>query len=109
MRLEPGAGIDDGDQEVYEMMLREVTEGIGKIGVPIITHTQEGQQQPQQAEMRVGEGADPSRSIIGHMDGTTEVSYHLATLRHGVTVGFDHIGLRGLVGTPPDTTAAGAG
>ena len=129
--------IGDGDQEVYEMMLREVTEGIGKTGVragvlkiassknaitryesvffraaarvqretgvPIITHTQEGSLGPQQAEMLVGEGADPSRIVIGHMDGNTDLAYHLDTLRHGVTVGFDRIGLQGLVGTPPDS------
>jgi phosphotriesterase-related protein len=129
--------LGDGFQEVYDMMLREVTEGVGgtgiragvlkiasgrdaispyesvffraaarvqrETGVPIITHTQEGQQGPQQAEMLVGEGADPSRIIIGHMDGNTDVQYHLDTLKHGVTVGFDRIGLQGLVGTPLDS------
>ncbi len=132
-----GADRNAGDQEIYEMMLKEVTEGIGKTGVragvlkiasskaaitryesvffraaarvqretgvPIITHTQEGSLGPQQAEMLVGEGADPGRIIIGHMDGNTDVAYQLATLRHGVTVGFDRIGLQGLVGTPPDS------
>jgi phosphotriesterase-related protein len=129
--------LGDGFQEVYDMMLREVTEGVGgtgiragvlkiasgrdaispyesvffraaarvqrETGVPIITHTQEGQQGPRQAEMLVGEGADPSRVIIGHMDGNTDVQYHLDTLKHGVTVGFDRIGLQGLVGTPLDS------
>ncbi|MGY2894164.1 phosphotriesterase family protein [Deinococcus sp. UYEF24] len=129
--------LGDGDQEVYEMMLKEVTEGVGKTGiragvlkiasskaaitryesvffraaarvqretgVPIITHTQEGSLGPQQAELLVGEGADPSRIVIGHMDGNTDVQYHLGTLAHGVTVGFDRIGLQGLVGTPPDS------
>ena len=129
--------LGDGDQEIYEMMLREVTEGIGttgiragvlkvassrdsitryesvffraaarvqrETGVPIITHTQEGRLGPQQAEVLVGEGADPSRIVIGHMDGNTDLQYHLDTLRHGVTVGFDRIGLQGLVGTPPDS------
>ncbi len=129
--------LGDGFQEVYDMMLREVTEGIGgtgvragvlkiasgrdaispyesvffraaarvqrETGVPIITHTQEGRLGPQQAEMLVGEGADPSRIVIGHMDGNTDLQYHLDTLAHGVTVGFDRIGLQGLVGTPPDS------
>ncbi|WP_407538280.1 phosphotriesterase-related protein [Deinococcus radiomollis] len=128
--------IGDGDQEIYEMMLKEVTEGIGKTGiragvlkvasskaaitryesvffraaarvqretgVPIITHTQEGRLGPQQAELLVGEGADPGRIVIGHMDGNTDLAYHLETLKHGVTVGFDRIGLQGLAGTPTD-------
>ena len=129
--------LGDGDQEIYEMMLKEVTEGVGKTGiragvlkvassraaitryesvffraaarvqretgVPIITHTQEGSLGPQQAELLVGEGADPARIVIGHMDGNTDVQYHLSTLAHGVTVGFDRVGLQGLAGTPPDS------
>lgn len=122
--------------EIYEMLLKEVTEGIGGTGVkagviklassrdaitpyermfftaaarvqretfvPIITHTQEGQQGPQQAELLVGEGADPHRIMIGHMDGNTDPDYHRATLAHGVNIAFDRIGLQGIVGTPTD-------
>ncbi|WP_034383645.1 phosphotriesterase [Deinococcus sp. YIM 77859] len=131
-RFSLGAGVE----EVYEMMLREVTEGIGKTGiragvlkvassrdeitpyervffqaaarvqretgVPIITHTQEGRQGPQQAELLVGEGADPGRIMIGHMDGNTDPEYHKETLRYGVNIAFDRIGLQGIVGMPLD-------
>ncbi len=130
------ASLGDAQSEIYEMMLREVTEGIGntgiragviklassaaeitpyeqmffragarvqrETGVPIITHTQEGQQGPQQAELLVGEGADPSRIMIGHMDGNTDPDYHRATLKHGVSIAFDRLGLQGMVGTPAD-------
>ncbi|CAM4063759.1 phosphotriesterase [Deinococcus marmoris] len=129
--------LTDGFSEVYEMMLREVTDGIGttgiragvlklassrdeispyervffraaarvqrETGVPIITHTQEGRQGPQQAELLVGEGADPGRVMIGHMDGNTDPDYHRETLKHGVNIAFDRLGLQGLVGTPMDT------
>ncbi|MEW6420921.1 MAG: phosphotriesterase-related protein [Deinococcota bacterium] len=132
-RFSLGAGV----QEIYEMMLREVTEGIGQTGiragvlklassrdeitpyervffqaaarvqretgVPIITHTQEGRQGPQQAELLVGEGAEPTRIMIGHMDGNTDPEYHRETLRHGVNIAFDRIGLQGIVGMPLDT------
>ncbi|WP_216328325.1 phosphotriesterase family protein [Deinococcus aestuarii] len=132
-RFSLGAGVE----EVYDMMLREVTEGIGgtgiragvlklassrdeitpyervffqaaarvqrETGVPIITHTQEGTQGPQQAELLVGEGADPNRVMIGHMDGNTDPDYHRETLRHGVNIALDRIGLQGIVGMPLDS------
>lgn len=130
------ASLGGGEQEIYEMMHTEVTQGIAgtgikagviklasskdaitpyeqmffraaarvqrETGVPIITHTQEGQQGPQQAELLVGEGADPGRIMIGHMDGNTDPAYHRATLKHGVSIAFDRIGLQGMVGMPSD-------
>lgn len=71
-------------------------------GVPIITHTQEGTMGPEQAELLVSEGADPRRVQIGHMDGSTDVGYHLATLAHGVNIAFDRFGVQGIVGMPMD-------
>lgn len=130
------AALGGGEAEIYDLMMAEVTQGIGRsgvragviklassrdeitryermffmaaarvqreTGVPIITHTQEGQQGPQQAELLVGEGADPGRIMIGHMDGNTDPQYHRDTLAHGVNIAFDRIGLQGLVGTPTD-------
>lgn len=72
-------------------------------GVPIITHTQEGTMGPEQAELLVSEGADPNRIVIGHMDGNTDVAYHLRTLEKGVSIAFDRYGIQGLVGMPMDT------
>lgn len=72
-------------------------------GVPIITHTQEGTMGPEQAEFLVSAGADPNRTMIGHMDGNTDVSYHMATLAHGVNIAFDRFGIQVLVGAPMDT------
>lgn len=122
--------------EVEELMMTELTEGVGKTGVkagviklatskdvitpyeemffkagakaqqetgaPIITHTQEGTMGPEQAELLVGEGADPGRVMVGHMDGNTDVSYHMATLAHGVNIAFDRFGIQVLVGAPMD-------
>lgn len=122
--------------EVEELMMTELTQGVGKTGVkagviklatskdeitpyeemffkagakaqretgaPIITHTQEGTMGPEQAELLVGEGADPGRVMVGHMDGNTDVSYHMATLAHGVNIAFDRFGIQVLVGAPMD-------
>ncbi len=71
-------------------------------GVPIITHTQEGTLGPEQAELLIAEGADPARIMIGHMDGNTNPEYHMRTLAHGVSIGFDRCGVQVLVGMPFD-------
>ncbi len=71
-------------------------------GIPIITHTQEGTMGPEQAQLLISEGADPRKCQIGHMDGNTDVAYHLATLEHGVNVAFDRFGIQGIVGAPMD-------
>lgn len=122
--------------EVEELMMTELTDGIGKTGVkagviklasskdtitdyermffaagagasretgaPIITHTQEGTMGPEQAQLLVDEGADPDRIMVGHMDGNTDVTYHMATLEHGVNIAFDRFGIQVLVGAPMD-------
>ncbi|MBA3471211.1 MAG: phosphotriesterase [Herpetosiphonaceae bacterium] len=71
-------------------------------GVPIITHTQEGTLGPEQAELLIAEGADPARIMIGHMDGNPNPEYHMRTLAHGVSIGFDRCGIQVLVGMPFD-------
>lgn len=70
--------------------------------IPIITHTQEGTMGPQQAELLTSLGANPKKIVIGHMDGNTDMRYQLETLKHGVYVGFDRLGVQGFVGAPFD-------
>lgn len=87
----------------YEAMLfRCGAKAQKETGVPIITHTQEGTMGPQQAEFLVAEGVNPKRVQVGHMDGNTDVAYHLETLSHGVQVAFDRFGIQGIVGAPMD-------
>ncbi|MBT8224626.1 MAG: phosphotriesterase [Dactylosporangium sp.] len=63
-------------------------------GAPIITHTQAGTMGPEQAAILVEAGADPARVVIGHMCGNArDLTYQRATLRYGVAVGFDRVGL----------------
>ncbi len=129
-------GLGSAPGEVEELMMTEITSGIGntgikagvvklasgkdeisdyekmfftagakaqrETGIPIITHTQEGTMGPEQAEFLIDAGADPNRVVIGHMDGNTDVSYHIATLDHGVNIAFDRFGIQGIVGAPMD-------
>ncbi len=130
------AALGPADAEIEELMMTELTEGIGDsgikagviklasgkdvitdyekmfflagakaqraTGVPIITHTQEGTMGPEQAALLVEAGANPAQVMIGHMDGNTDVAYHMATLAHGVNVAFDRFGVQVIVGAPMD-------
>ena len=72
-------------------------------GIPIITHTQEGKQGPEQADLLISEGADPEHIMIGHIGGSTDIEYLMNVLEKGVYIAFDRFGIQGLVGTPLDT------
>ena len=62
-------------------------------GIPIFTHTQAGTMGPEQAALLVAEGADPKKTVIGHMCGNVKnLDYQLQTLAQGVGIGFDRIG-----------------
>ncbi len=88
----------------YEMMFFKAAAKVSKEeNIPIITHTQEGKQGPEQADILISEGADPKRIMIGHMDGNTDIEYLLSVLEKGVYISFDRFGLQGLVGAPFDT------
>lgn len=75
-------------------------------GVVIVTHTQEGKLGPEQADLLLVSGANPRRTMIGHMCGNTDIAYHLQTLAKGFYLGFDRFGLEGLVGAPTDEMRA---
>ncbi|WP_308302384.1 phosphotriesterase-related protein [Bacillus sp. V5-8f] len=88
----------------YEEIFFRVAARVQKeTGISIVTHTQEGTMGPGQAALLTSEGADPKRILIGHMDGNTDISYQLETLKHGVFVGFDRFGIQGFVGAPMDS------
>jgi len=124
-------------EEIFEMMMHEITIGIGDTGVkagviklatskdiitdyekafftagaraaiatntPIITHTQEGTMGPDQAKLLTELGVNPNKIMIGHMGGSMDIDYHVATFKHGVRVAFDRCGLQMLGGMPMDT------
>ncbi|MDF2857988.1 MAG: phosphotriesterase-related protein [Neobacillus sp.] len=129
-------GLGTAEAEIYEMFMKEVTDGIGgtgikpgiiklgsskdeiteyekmffraaakvqkETGIVILTHTQEGTMGPEQAQMLIELGADPSKIIIGHMCGNTDPSYHKKVMDQGVRIGFDRFGIQVLVGAPFD-------
>jgi len=90
--------ITDYEQMVFRAAVRAHKE----TGVPIITHTESGTMGPEQCELLLSEGADPARVMIGHMSDNLDIRYHLETLKHGVSLGFDRMGAQGLLGLPHD-------
>jgi phosphotriesterase-related protein len=96
-------GSSRGCMTDYEKVMFEAAVRVHKdTGVPIITHTQEGTMGPEQAQFLVTHGADPKRVQIGHMSDNLDISYQEDTLKHGVYVAWDRMGLQGLVGCPMD-------
>jgi len=130
------ASLGDVREELYELFLKEVRDGIRdtgiragvlkvgtskgvitdyeklmlqtaarvqrETGVPIITHTQEGTMGPEQARLLIEAGADPGRIQIGHMSDNVDLDYQEETLKEGVFVSWDRMGLQGLAGCPMD-------
>jgi phosphotriesterase-related protein len=87
----------------YEKLMLQTAASVQKeTGVPIITHTQEGTMGPDQARLLIDAGADPNRIQVGHMSDNIDIDYQEETLKQGVFVSWDRMGLQGLVGCPMD-------
>src|SRR6195952_39288 len=62
-------------------------------GVPIITHTQDGQAGPEQQQAFAKGGVAAYRCLIGHCCGNADPAYHQRVVDGGSYIGFDRIGL----------------
>ena len=76
-----------------ELVLRAAGRAHLATGIPITTHTDEGTMGPEQLDVLVGEGVDPTAIVVGHSCGASDVSYHLRMLDRGAYLGFDRFGL----------------
>jgi len=87
-------GTSAGQITEYETAIIKAAVRAQKVtGVPIITHTQAGTMGPEQAALLISEGADPKKTVIGHMCGNVKSkAYQLETLKHGVGIAYDRIG-----------------
>ncbi len=99
-------GTSEGRITSYEeCLLRAAARAQQATAAPIITHTQAGTMGPEQARLLVEAGADPARVIVGHMCGAArDLDYQRATLRYGVGIGFDRIGLNRMSNDITDDT-----
>jgi phosphotriesterase-related protein len=72
-------------------------------GVPIITHTQDGVNGPEQQKLFADGGVAAHRCLIGHCCGNADPAYHRRVVDGGSYIGFDRIGMSRL---QPDTVRA---
>jgi phosphotriesterase-related protein len=104
--IKPGViKLASGKAEIsdYEKTFFKVAAKVQKeTGCPIITHTEQGTMGPEQAEMLISAGVTPHKIQIGHMDGNTDIKYHLKTVSQGVSISFDRCGLQVIAGMPMD-------
>ncbi len=63
-----------------------------KTGTAVTTHCQLGRLGLEQAELLLGQGMDPAKIILGHLDLADDRAYHKELLKMGVNIGFDTIG-----------------
>jgi phosphotriesterase-related protein len=61
-------------------------------GVGIITHTEDPRGGIRQLDTFEEAGADLSKVMIGHMDNSQDLEYHMSVAKRGASVGFDRIG-----------------
>ncbi len=64
-----------------------------ELGTPIISHTAEASMGPATAKMLLEKGADPKKTMIGHMCDTDELDCVIECLKMGFYVGLDRFGL----------------
>ncbi len=62
-------------------------------GVPIITHTQDGQAGPEQQAAFAEGGVPAHQCLIGHCCGNADPAYHQRVVDGGSYIGFDRIGI----------------
>jgi len=88
-------GTSMGEITPYETAVLKAAARAGKeTGVPIITHTEGPTMGPEQADLFLGEGIDPTQVMIGHMNNSSDINYHLSILeRPGFVIGFDRTSL----------------
>ncbi len=84
----------NGQISAYEeAVLKAAARAQKETGVPIITHTEAGTMGPEQADLLISEGADPSRIMIGHIGGNANLQYHTSILDKGAYIAFDRLGI----------------
>jgi phosphotriesterase-related protein len=87
----------DGFITYYEMTaIKAAVKAHKATGLPIITHTGGAATMGvEQTDLLLSEGANPERVVIGHLDGSSDIGYHLAILDKGFSIAFDRLGLPG--------------
>lgn len=103
------ASSDDFTSPIEEKVFRAGARAAKRTGCPIITHsdpsgwavTSVGKKQ---LDILTSEGVEPSRIMLGHIDGTPNLNYLVELVNRGCYIAYDRIGGRGVC---PDPVRAG--
>ena len=64
-----------------------------KTGLPIYTHTERADSPTDQLRLFLENGADPAKTVIGHMDQVLNIEHCDAVAKEGFFLGFDKVGM----------------
>lgn len=110
---EVGAGgnrISDGINyisPIEERLFRAAARAQKATGLPLYTHTYQGQLAMEQIDLLEEEGVNLSRVVIGHLGDRNQIEHFTALAQRGVCLGIDHIGQsRGMQVYAPDSRRA---
>lgn len=81
-----------GVTDYERVVMRAAAIASRQTGVPITTHTQQGELGLEQQAILTEAGADPAQLVIGHSDGSPDHAYHMAVIEGGSYLGFDRWG-----------------
>lgn len=71
-------------------------------GVPIFTHCDRGTMGAEQAELLKELGADPEKTVIGHMSSNHDMAEMMRIMDMGYRIGFDQFGILSIPNIPDD-------
>jgi len=83
-----------------DKVLRAAAEAAARTGVPVLSHTQNCTCGHEQIDI-ICDHVSPQHFIVGHSDGTDDLSYQESLLERGVFIGFDRFGIETII---PDAT-----
>lgn len=86
--------------EYEKKVLRAAAQAAARTRVPVLSHTQSCTCGHEQIDI-VCEHVAPDHFIVGHSDGTDDLSYQLSLVERGVFIGFDRFGIETII---PDAT-----
>ena len=87
-----------GTVSAYERkILSAAAKAAKRTNTPVLSHTEKCTCGHDQIDIICGGGVSPEHFLVGHSDGTDDVSYQASLAERGVFVGFDRFGIESIV------------
>ncbi len=92
--------IASGDKMMSDYERKVITasaKAAAATGIPVLSHTENCSCGHEQIDIVTGAGVRAEKFLVGHSDGTEDLSYQLSLAERGVFVGFDRFGIESLI------------